>query len=199
MGKIRHPEEKQQGEENYLGKKTKGYGGEGVSGRGRKRGHLARRQDQRTPSSGGRKCGRKMLTHKVQEAGRAYSKETNVDIRRIIQELEASAMQEDSDPEMEDWGNLISDPGNTRSRLSLYKKGLHVYQVLKRLLAKAMEQVAMESVEMAEGIPNSKKEMKNLQITLLMQDSKLEAIQQHLQKIVPVPKEEDNLPANMVD
>lgn len=32
MGKFRHPEEKQQGEEKNLGKKTKGQGGEGFSG-----------------------------------------------------------------------------------------------------------------------------------------------------------------------
>lgn len=42
------------------------------------------------------------MKHKVQEAERAYSEETNADIKRIIQELEATAMQEDSDPEMED-------------------------------------------------------------------------------------------------
>lgn len=89
------------------------------------------------------------MKHKVQEAERAYSEETNADIRRIIQELEATAMQEDSDPEMEDWGNLIPDPGNTRGRMSLYKQALHVYWVLKRLRAKAMEQVAMEMIEMA--------------------------------------------------
>lgn len=50
---------------------------------------------------------------------------------------------------MEDWGNLIPDPGNTRGCLSLYKQALHVYWVLKRLLAKIMEQVAMEMAEMA--------------------------------------------------
>lgn len=75
----------------------------------------------------------------MQEAEKAYNEGTDIDIRRIIQELEANAMQEDSEPEMEDWGNLIPDLGNTRGRLSLYKQALHVYWVLKRLLAKAME------------------------------------------------------------
>lgn len=96
----------------------------------------------------------------------------------LIEELEANAMQENSEPEMEDWGNLILDPSNTKGCLSLYKHGLHVYWVLKRLLAKAMEQVVVEMTEMAQGIPNLRRKMKNLQVTLLMQDNKLEEIQQ---------------------
>ena len=48
---------------------------------------------------------------------------------------------------------------------------------MKRLLAKAMEQVAMEMVELSQGIPNLKKEMQNIQVTLIMQDKKLEEIQ----------------------
>lgn len=62
--------------------------------------------------------------------------------------------------------------------------------VMKRLLAKAMEQVAMEMAELAQGIPNLKKQMNNLQITLLMQDSKLDEIQQQLKKLTPEAKEE---------
>ena len=139
------------------------------------------------------------MRHMVQEAEKAYNEGTDVDIRRIIQEPEANEMQEDSEPEMEDWGNLIPDPGNTRGRLSLYNQALHVYWVSKRLLARAMEQVAVKMAEMAQGIPNLRREMKNLQITLLMQDNKLEEIQQQLKKIVPVTKDEDTPPENMVD
>lgn len=54
------------------------------------------------------------MKHMVQGAERSYSEGTDVDIRRIIQELEAKDLQEDLDPEMEYWGNLIPDPGNTR-------------------------------------------------------------------------------------
>lgn len=64
------------------------------------------------------------MNQMVQEAEKAYNEGTNAEIRRIIQEMEANALQEDSEEEMEDWGNLIPDPGNTRSRLStmsLYK------------------------------------------------------------------------------
>lgn len=209
-----------------LGKKTKGHGDEGCPGtssviagqegkakdenkagrpgrgrgrRGRVRGRQAGSQERSSPSPVGKRRGWKTLKHKVHEAERAYSEETNADIRRIIQDLEAAAMQEELDPEMEDWEYLLPDPGNTRDRLSLYKQALHVYWVMKRLLAKAMEQVAMEITEIAQGIPNVRKEMKNLQITLLMQDSKLEEIQQQLKKIVPGTKEEDNQHGNMVD
>lgn len=74
----------------------------------------------------------------------------DADIRKLIQELEENFMEEDSEPKMEEWGDLISDPGNTKGRMTLYKKTLHVYWVLKRLLAKALEQVAGE---MAKACP----------------------------------------------
>lgn len=77
---------------------------------------------------------------------------------------------------MEDWEYLLPDPGNTKGRMCLYKQALHVYWVMKRLLAKAMEQVAMEMAELAQGIPNLKREMNNLQITLMMQDDRLDEI-----------------------
>jgi hypothetical protein len=48
--------------------------------------------------------------------------------------------------------------------------------VLKHLLARALEQVSGEMAELAQGIPNMKKEMKNLQITMIMQDSKMDEI-----------------------
>ena len=56
---------------------------------------------------------------------------------------------------------------------------------MKRLLAKAMEQVAMEMVELSQGIPNLKKELKNIQITLLMQDKRMDEIQQQLKQCHP--------------
>lgn len=52
---------------------------------------------------------------------------------------------------------------------------------MKRLLAKAMEQVAMEMEKLSQGIPNLKKELQNIQITLFMQDNKMDEIQQQLQ------------------
>lgn len=79
----------------------------------------------------------------------AYSEDTNADIRRIIQQLEDEATQKQSEPEIKDWEYLLPNPRNTRGRMSLYKQALHVYWVIKRLLEKAMEQVAMEMVELA--------------------------------------------------
>ena len=90
---------------------------------------------------------------------------------------------------MEDWEYLLPDLGNTRGRMSLYKHALHVYWVMKRLLAKAMEQVAMEMAELAQGIPNLKKEINNLQITIMMQDGKLDEIQQQLKKLTPAKRD----------
>lgn len=50
---------------------------------------------------------------------------------------------------MEDWEYLLPDPENTRGRMTLYKQALHVYWVMKTLLGKAMEQVAMEMAELS--------------------------------------------------
>lgn len=47
---------------------------------------------------------------------------------------------------------------------------------MKRLLAKALEQVAAEMVELAQGMPTFKRELKNIQMTLLMQDRKMDQL-----------------------
>ncbi len=90
-------------------------------------------------------------------------------------------MQAQSEEEMEDWMDIMPDPGHTRGRMTLYKQSLHLYWVMKRLMAKAMEQIALEMAELSQGIPNLKKEMKNILITLLMQDKRLEDLQQQLE------------------
>jgi len=66
--------------------------------------------------------------------------------------------------------------------------------VLKRLLAKVLEQVAGEMAELAQGMPNMKKEMKNLQIIMIMQDSKLDEIQQQLKQLIPTKREVTTTP-----
>ena len=67
----------------------------------------------------------------VQEAARAYREGTDADIWQLIQEMEDSVMEEDSKPEMEEWGDIIPDPGHTRGQMTLYRQALHAYWVLK--------------------------------------------------------------------
>lgn len=63
---------------------------------------------------------------------------------------------------------------------------------MKTLLAKAMEQVAMEMAELSQGIPNLKKELQKIQVTLIMQDKKLERIQQMTKETnLGIKKEEE--------
>ena len=57
-------------------------------------------------------------------------------------------------------------------------------------MAKAMEQIALEMAELSQGIPNMKKELKNILITLLMQDKRLEDILQQLEANGLVVKKE---------
>jgi len=51
----------------------------------------------------------------------------DADIRQLIQEMEDSVMEEDSEPEMEEWGDIILDPRHTRGRMMLYRQSLHVH------------------------------------------------------------------------
>lgn len=131
--------------------------------------------------------GRKCIKTTVHASAHAYREEMAVDICQLIQEMEDSVMEEDSEPELEEWGDIVPDLGHTRGTMTLYRQALHVYWVMKHLLAKALEQVAGEMEEMAQGMPNIKKEMKSLQIIMIMQDSKLDEIQRSLMKLSPEP------------
>lgn len=140
-----------------------------------------------------------MTEQMAQDAEKAYNEGTNEDIRKIIQELENNVLQEPYDPEMEEWSTLLPDLGNTRGRLSQYEQALHVYWVVKRLIAKAMEQVVDEMIEIAQGIPNLRREMKNLHVTIQMQDTRLEEIQTMLRKITNGQRKEEVKMEAMVD
>jgi len=135
----------------------------------------------------------------AQEAEKAYIKGTNEEIRRIIDALENKVLEEASDPEMEEWSILIPDPGNTRGLLSLYKKALHMYWVVKHLLAKAMEQVAVEMTEIAQGLPNMEKEMNNLQLMIRKQDNRMEEIRGMLKEITTAQCKEEIKQEIMID
>lgn len=89
----------------------------------------------------------------VEEVAQAYQEGTYEDFRRIIQNLESSVLEEQSTSETEEWAEMVRDPGNTRGRLTLYRQSLHIYWVLKCLLAKAMEQVVKEMLEITNGMP----------------------------------------------
>ena len=104
--------------------------------------------------------------------------------------MEEEVIQEQSEPEMENWEFLLLDPGNTRSRMTLYKQSIHVYWVMKHLLAKALEQDATKMAELAQGGPNLRRELRIIQITLEMQEKKLEEIQAMIKARYPGANQE---------
>jgi len=53
---------------------------------------------------------------------------------------------------------------------------------MKRLLEKALEQEATEMAESAQGVPNLRRDLRIIQITLEMQAKKLEEIQQMIKE-----------------
>ena len=128
-----------------------------------------------------RKRGKCDMQQKLQEAEETYQKDTNPKIRQIIDHLEEEALDELSDPSMEDWENYIPDPGHTRGRMSLYKQSIHVYWGVKYLLVKAMEQVASEMTEIIQGSPTLRKDLKNIQQNQIILDKKMDRIQHMLQ------------------
>lgn len=119
---------------------------------------------------------RRTVDQRIRQAERAYNCDTNPKIRKIIQNMEEEAIQSQSDSEMEDWLSNVQDPGNTRGRLSLLKQSLHLYWVMKRLLAKALEQVASEMIEIAQKSPDMRRELQFIHISMEMQERKLDEI-----------------------
>lgn len=141
-------------------------------------GGRGRRQPQRRV----RGRARRDMNRELNEAEEAYNHGTSQHMRKVIDQLEEEAMQAASDPEMEEWQNFIPDPGHTRGRLSLYKQSLHAYWGMKRLLARAMEQIAVEMIELVHGLPTFKRELRNIQMTLNVQNYKLDKILQLLKE-----------------
>lgn len=139
------------------------------------------------------------MNQMARDAECAYNNETNVKIRKIIENLEKRVMEEASDPKMEDWCPLMPDPGNTRGHLSQYKQALHMYWVMKCLLAKAMEQIAEEMTEIVQGCLSPTEEMKSLHVAFLKQDRKIEDNQSILKLMTKEHREEEVKPKIMVD
>jgi len=108
------------------------------------------------------------------------STNTNPAVRRIMQHLEEETLEEQSEGELEDWEFLLPDPGNTKGRMSLFKQSLHIYWVMKGLLAKALKQVAKEMVELAHGNPDIHHELRFIRIAMERQEEKMDAIHQLL-------------------
>lgn len=67
------------------------------------------------------KKGRRPMDETVGEAAKAYMEGTDAGIQKIIEEMEDRILEEDSKDEMEEWKDLIPDPGNTKGRLSKFK------------------------------------------------------------------------------
>ena len=103
--------------------------------------------------------------------------------------MENRVLEEPSDPETDDQKSQMPDPGNPRGRLTLYRRALLTYQVLKHLLAKAMEQVAAKMVEMTQDLMAARKEMANVELIIRQQNEQIKEIHEMLKELV---KAKDN-------
>lgn len=100
-------------------------------GRGRGRPRHAERAENDVQAPIKWKRGRRTVDQMAREVENVYNSEANEDIRKIIENMEKSVLEEASDPELYDWCSLLSDPGNTRGHLSQYKQALHIFWVMK--------------------------------------------------------------------
>jgi len=97
----------------------------GMRGRGRRRRGKSRlRQDNHGEMENTvreqKKRGIKSIRRVVHDVEKAYNRETNEDIRKIIEALENKVLEEPSDLDMEEWNSQLPNPGNTCGRLTLY-------------------------------------------------------------------------------
>lgn len=129
------------------------------------------------------------VNHRARKAEQAFLRFSNQAVRKVMQRLEEEALQDQSDEEIEDWTFLLHDPGHTRGRMSLFKQSLHIYWVMKGIMAKALTQVAKEMVNLAKGEPDIRRELSFLRIALSKQEEKLDAIQQMLIRDQPANAE----------
>lgn len=175
------------------GRGRKNMGGRGLGGREAKSRRDVRAKREADRGRGGEDRGkdedlragpakrpRKTMERRIRQAEIAYQQDTDPRVRRIIQNLEEEAIQGQSEYELEDWEFMVQDPGNTRGRMSLFKQSLHIYWVMKRLLAKALEQVATEMVGIAQGGSELKRELQFIHISLEMQERKIDELHQML-------------------
>jgi len=125
---------------------------------------------------------RETVNLRVRRAEQAFLRHSHPAVRRIMDYLEEEALQNQSDDEMEELEFLLHDPGHTRGRMSLIKQSLHIYWVMKGLLAKAMEHVAKEMVELALGDQTIRRELSYLRIAMTKQEEQLDVIQQMLNR-----------------
>lgn len=116
----------------------------------------------------------------IQEAAKAYMRDTDEGIRETIEDMEAEVKEEESEGEMEEWRGMVSDSGNTRGRMSQYKQILHLYWLMKGLLCKAVEQVSMGMALITRDMSDYKKDLQTIQFQLCKQDMGLDRIERYI-------------------
>jgi len=149
-------------------KRTRGQREEEQAGESSRRGQGNNRKQKET------------VIHRIRRAEQAFRHYPNPAVRRVMQHLEEELLQGQSEEDREDCEFLIHDPRHTRGRISLFKQSLHIYWVVKGLMAKALEQVAKEMVNLAKGEPDLRRELRFLRIAMTKHDEQLDAMQQML-------------------
>ena len=94
------------------------------------------------PEEKNRKRGRKTKQEVLMNLSSTYSLGNSSQVRQEIQgwEREIQRNEEDNEAKVEIM-EFVTDPGNTRGRLSLFNQTFHTYWIVKFLLAKAIQSI----------------------------------------------------------
>lgn len=113
--------------------------------------------------------GRRPTIEIIQEAAMAYHENTSEEIQQLIEKWEADInKQVETEMEMatEEWKDLILDPGQTRGRLTQFKRTRFMYWSMKSILRKALEQISMNLVALAQDFSKYRMEFDKLKFQL---------------------------------
>ena len=67
---------------------------------------------------------------------------TSTQFKTMISAWEAKLkIEEAGEPSVEEWENLITDPGNTRGWLTMFKQTIHLYWLMKCIIVKVITEI----------------------------------------------------------
>jgi len=91
-------------------------------------------------------------------------------------------LQVELEPSAEDWGELIMDPGYTHGHLTLFRQFIHLYWLMKCIVAKAMSTTTntMTQSEAKLGLRDIQNELQFNQLQLQNQNTHLSCIERHI-------------------
>lgn len=125
--------------------------------------------------------GRNPVENLIVETTSTYQDEMYEGIQKMIENWEAKIKQESElEEEIDDWGMMVPDLGNTCGRITEFKHTIYFYFLMKCFLGKAMEQISMGMVVTVQGLPSYKTDMEKILFQLYKHNIRMDRIDCHI-------------------